>query len=189
MSSQTEDKTVAIVRLRFGTPTGTLLEATDPAGVTFNGDELPYDVAYSGHAKEYAGQVTSGTFAYTNTDGTVYSNSTPSMGTIDYEAGFDTIAKSQANTFTWTGTVLAANERANLYIGSWTWGQDAAFFAYATGATNIVMGINQLNGLALGTSSCYLGRVNEVAIAEGTSEGGVIRTRYRPTNIQVQVVP
>lgn len=187
--NQNSDKTVAIARLRFGTPTGTLLEATDPAGVTFNGDVLPYEVAYSGHAKEYAGQITSGDFAYTNTEGTVFTNSVPSMGIIGYEAGFDTIVKSQANTFTWTGNALAANERANLFVGSWTWGQDAAFFSYTQGSTNIIMGVNQLASLAEGTSTCYLDRVNEVAVTEGTSEGGVIRTRYRPTNVQVQVVP
>lgn len=187
--NQNSDKTVAIARLRFGTPTGTLLEATNPAGVTFNGDNLPYNVAYSGHAKEYAGQITSGDFAYTNTEGIVYTNSVPSMDIIGYEAGFDTITKSQANTFTWTGNALDVNERTNLFVGSWTWGQDAAFFAYTQGATNIIMGTNQLNNLAEGTSTCYLDRVNEIAITEGTSEGGVIRTRYRPTNVQVQVVP
>jgi hypothetical protein len=183
------DKTVAIARLRFGSPTGTLLEATDPAGVTFNGDVMPYSAAYSGHAKEYAGKLVGGTFAYTNTEGTVFSNTTPFMDTVAYPVGFNTIIKSQANTFTWVGNPLAANERINLFIGSWTWGQDAAFFAYSQGASDIIMGINQLNNLALGTSTCYIDRVNEVAITQGTSEGGVIRTRYRPLNVPVQVVP
>ncbi len=187
--NQNSDKTVAIARLRFGTPTGTLLEATSPAEVTFNGDPLPYNVIYSGHAKEYAGKITAGTFAYTNTESTTFTNSVPNMDTIAYEAGFDTIIKSQANTFTWVGNPLATNERANLFLGSWTWGEDASFFAFTPGATNIVMGVNQLSNLALGTSTCYIDRVNEVAVTEGTSEGGVIRTRYRPTNVQVEVIP
>ncbi len=183
------DKTVAIARFRFGTPTGTLLEVTDPAAITFNGDALPYSLAYSGHAKEYAGLVTSGTFEYTNTEGTVFTNSTPTMTTFDYPAGFDTIVKSQANTLAWTGDPLSANERANFFIGTWTWGQDALFFATGDGATDIVMGINQLSNLAEGTSTGYLDRVNEVAISQGTSEGGLIRTRYRPTNVTLQVEP
>ena len=93
--NQNSDKTVAIARFRFGTPTGTLLELTDPAGVTFNGDVLPYSVAYSGHAKEYAGQISSGSFVYTNTEGTVFTNSTPTMTTLGHPAGFTTITKSQ----------------------------------------------------------------------------------------------
>lgn len=183
------DKTVAIARLRFGSPTGTLLEATDPASVTFNGDAMPYSVVYSGHAKEYSGKLTSGTFVYTNVDNQTFTNSVPSMDTIAYPAGFDTIIKSQSSTFTWVGNPLTPTERVNLFIGTWTWGQDALFFATGNGSTNIVMGTNQLNNLAEGQSTCYVDRVNEVAIAQGTSEGGVIRTRFRPANISLQIVP
>lgn len=183
------DKTVAICRLRFGSPTGTLLEASSPAQVTFNGEILPYSSVYSGHAKEFAGLITSGTFAYTNVDGVTFTNSTPTMTTLSHPTNFDTIVKSQANTYTWVGDVLAANERVDLFVGTWTWGQDAIFFAYGNGANNIVMGTNQLANLAEGTSTLYVDRIHEVAISEGTSEGGVIRTRYRPTNITVQVVP
>lgn len=187
--NQNSDKTVAIVRLHFGSPTGTLLEATDPAGVTFNGDVLPYNVFYSGHAKEYAGKIQTGTFAYTNVDGDVFTNTPPAMDTVAFQPDFDTIIKSQANTFTWVGNPLTSTERVNLYIGTWTWGQDAAFFAYGQGATNIVMGTNQMTGLAEGNSTCYLDRVNEVAVSQGTPEGGVIRTRFRPLNKQAQVLP
>lgn len=182
-------KTVAIARLRFGGPTGTLLEATTPAGVTFNGDVLPYSAIYSGHAKEYAGKITTGTFAYTNTENTVYSNTPPSMDTLNHAASFDTIVKSVANTYTWVGNPLTSTERVNLYVGSWTWGQNAIFFANGTGATNIVMGINQMTNLAAGTSTLYVDRVNEVAVSQGTTESGVIRTRFRPMNKQIVVVP
>lgn len=183
------DKTTVIARLRFGSPTGTLLEATDAANITFNGDTLGYNIFYSGHTKEYAGLISTGTFVYTNVDGNQFSNTPPAMDLINFPADFDTIIKSQANTFTWVGNPLNSNERANLYVGTWTWGQDAAFFAYTNGATNIVMGLNNLNNLAVGNSTCYLDRVQEVQVSQGTSEGGVIRTRYRPLNKQVQIVP
>lgn len=182
------DKTVAIARLRFGSATGTLLEAKAPAGVTFNGDVLPYSVLYSGHAKEYSGKINAGTFVYTNTQQLVYTNSTPTMNTIGHPSTLDTIVKSQANNYVWNGNALGANERANLFVGSWTWGQDALFFA-TSGQTDIVMGVQQLANLALGTSTLYVDRVNEVGLVQPTPEGGVIRTRYRPLNTQVEVVP
>lgn len=187
--NQNTDKTVAIIRLRFGSPTGTLLEATSPAECTFNGDVLPYNALYSGHAKEYAGQITTGTFVYTNTEGISYTNTPPTMTTLSQPTTFDTIVKSQANTYTWVGSSLTSSERVNLFVGTWTWGQDALFFAFGNGANNIVMGTNQLAGLAEGSSTVYVDRINEVALSQATPEGGVIRTRYRPTNIQVQVVP
>ncbi len=182
------DKTVAICRLRFGGPTGTLLELTDPANVTFNGDVLPYSIAYTGHAKEYAGKVESGTFLYTNVDGDVFTNATPTMDTIAHPAAFDTLDKSSAYTYTWQGNALGASERVNLFIGSWTWGQDALFSAAGTGSTNIVMGITQMANLAVGSSTVYVDRKNETTISEGTSEGGLIRSVYRPLNIQITVI-
>lgn len=187
--NKNSDKTVAIARLHFGSPTGTLLEANSPASVKFNGDVLPYNALYSGHAKEYAGKLTSGTFVYTDLDNNTFTNSTPFMDSIAFPSGFDTIVKSQANTLTWVGNPLNSTERANLFVGTWTWGQDAAMFAFGNGATDIVMGVNQLSNLAEGSATCYLDRVNEVTISQGTSEGGVIRTRYRPLNAPVQIVP
>lgn len=187
--NKNEDKTTAICRLRFGGPTGTLLEATDPANVTYNGTALPYSVIYSGHAKEFAGKLTGGSFTYTNVDGDVFTNTVPNMDSVAFDPTFDTIVKSQANTFTWIGNSTSSTERVNLYVGTWTWGQDAAFFAFGQGQTNIIMGVSQMNNLAVGNSTMYLDRVNEVAITQGTSEGGVIRTRYRPLNQQAVIVP
>lgn len=187
--NENTDKTVAVVRLRFGSPTGTLLEATGTAQCTFNGDVLPYSTVYSGHAKEYAGLITTGTFTYTNTEGVTFTNSPPTMTTLTHPSDLDTIVKSQANTYTWQGNALAPFERVDLFVGSWLWGQDAIFFATGNGANTIVMGLNQLAGLAVGTSTLYVDRIHEVGITEGNPEGGVIRTRYRPLNIQVEVVP
>ena len=187
--NKNEDKTIAICRLRFGGPTGTLLEATDPANVTYNGTIMPYSVIYSGHAKEFAGKLTGGSFTYTNVDGDVFTNTVPNMDSVAFDPTFDTIVKSQANTFTWIGNSTAANERVNLYVGTWTWGQDAAFFAFGQGQTNIIMGVSQMNNLALGNSTMYLDRVNEVPVTQGKPEGGVIRTRYRPLNQQATIVP
>lgn len=187
--NQNTDKTVAICRLRFGSPTGTLLEATGAASVQYNGDNLPYSYIYSGHAKEYAGKLTGGSFTYTNTAGTSFVNTVPSMDTVATPSSFDTIVKSQANTYTWIGNPLASNERMNLYLGSWTWGQDALFFALTAGQTDIVMGISALSSLALGTSTCHVERVHEIPVSNGTPEGGVIRAVFKTTNKTVTVVP
>lgn len=188
--NQNEDKTHAVARFRFGGPTGTLLELTDSTGasVTFNGEELPYNVWYGGHHKEYAGQLEGGTFVYTNTNGTVYTNTVPSGEALSFDPDFDTITKSVAETLTWGGTALAADQHVGVFVGSWTWGEDAAFWTGDEGATGIVMGITQKEDLALGTSTVYMDRSTAVDIAEGTPEGGRIRYKYRCTNATVTVV-
>lgn len=183
------DKTVAVARFRFGGATGTILELSSGANVTFNGDVLTYNGWYGGHVKEYAGLITNGSFVYTDVDGNVFTNTTLSMDTAGYESGFDTIVKSQANTFTWTGNALASGESIGLFVGSWTWGQDALFFQDQDGATNLIMGVNQMTNLAEGTSTVYMDRTHLSTSIDGTSEGGTMKSTYRPTNVQVVVVP
>ncbi|WP_343633918.1 hypothetical protein [Fluviicola sp.] len=187
--NKNEDKTYVVARFKFGGPTGTNLELTSGASVTFNGDPLTYNAFYFGHYKEYAGKINSGTFIYNDTDGNQFTNTTPVLDTIAFQPGFDTIVKSQANTLTWIGSPLAANQSVGIFIGSWTWGQDALFYQNQLGASNIIMGVASLNSLALGSSTVYMDRTNETAVSQGTSEGGKIRSKYRALNKVVQVVP
>lgn len=187
--NKNDDKTIVIARFKFGGPTGTNLELTSGAAVTFNGDPLTYNAFYVGHYKEYAGKISSGTFVYTDVDNNQYTNATPAMDTIAFQPGFDTIVKSQANTLTWIGSPLSANQSVGVFIGSWTWGQDALYYQNQSGATNIIMGVNSLSALALGSSTVYMDRSNETNVAQGTSEGGKIRSKYRASNKVVQVVP
>jgi hypothetical protein len=186
--NKNDDKTIVVARFRFGGPTGTILELVNGAKVEFNGDELTYNGWYAGHVKEYAGLVSSGSFEYTDVDGSIFVNATPALDTAGFQNGFDTIVKSQANTLTWNGNALAADETVGVFVGSWTWGQDALFFQDQDGATNIIMGVNQMSGLALGTSTVYKERTNAINVSSGTSEGGRIRSKYRATNVTVQVV-
>lgn len=181
------DKTWVVARFRFGGPTGTLLELNEPASVTFNGDELPYNVVFSGHYKEFAGRVTSGEFVYTNVDEVTFSNSLPSSETIQFPDGLETISKANAFSLEWEGSSLRENERVGLFVGSWAWGQDAAFLQINEGATDLVLGRNQLQNLPDGTSILYMDRTTEVEVGEGTSAGGVVRATFRAENINVDI--
>jgi hypothetical protein len=187
-----DDKTKALARFRFGGATGTLLELTDSTGasITFNGQAMPYNTLWSAHYLEFAGNVTSGTFKYTNTNGTSYSNTVPGgADTIAYPIAFDTIKKSIAETFTWGGSALAANQSVSIFVGSWTWAQDALFYTEADGATNLIMGVQSKSGLSTGPAIIYMDRAMRSSTINGTSQGGTISYIYRPKNDTVQVVP
>lgn len=181
------DKTWAIARFRFGGPTGTLLELKNPATVTFDGEELPFNALFSGHYKEYAGQKTGGTFVYNNVDGDTFTNSVPAYEMIDYPTVLDTINKSEAYSLAWQGSALSANQNVALFVGSWTWGDDALFLQTGDGATDIVMGTNQLSNLPVGPSTLYMNRSTDVTVSEGTGEGGIIKGVYRPVNRTIEV--
>jgi len=183
-----EDKTHAVARFRFGNPAGTLLELKDPASVTFNGQQMAYDLAYTGHHLEFAGKVNGGTFVYTNTEGTVYTNTVAPFDSISFPAGINTISKSQAYTLTWVGNPLAANETVGIFIGTWTWGQDALFSQSADGATNLVMGTNAMSNLALGQATMYMDRWTQDDATEKPDAGGIVVGKYRAPNATVHVV-
>ncbi len=183
------DKSWVVARFRFGGATGTLLELDSGANVKFNNEVLPYNAIFFGHFKEFAGRITSGTFVYTNQNNQTFTNTIPLCDTIAFAADFDTIVKSIANTFTWAGSHLSSNQYVGLFVGSWTWGQDALYLQDGDGATNLVMGTGQLSGVPVGPAVCYMDRSTDVIVAEGTPEGGRIRSKYRALNRTVQVVP
>ncbi len=187
-----DDVTHALARFRFGGPFGTILELSDSSGasVTFNDDILAYSAFWGGHHREYAGNVTSGTFRYTNTEGGVYINSVPTGSSIEFPVGFDGIelSKSMAYTLTWDGTPLAPDDQVGIFIGSWAWVDDALFWTDNDAATEIIMGVNRLQNLVNGTAVVYIDRWNAVDVTEGTSEGGRMRYKYRGPNATVTVV-
>lgn len=189
---QNDDKTHAVARFRFGNPTGTLLELVDSTGanVNFNGTSMPYSIFWSGHHLEFAGNITTGTFQYTNTEGTVFTNSIPSgADTIAFPTAFDTIVKSQAETFSWVGNPLSANQDVGIYVGTWAWDNDALFYTNAVGASSLIMGVQAKSGLTPGQATVYMLRRVENTSIDGTSKGGLIRYSYRPVDKTVVVVP
>ena len=184
------DKTVVVARFKFGDITGTNLELDNGASVVFGSDTLYYNVWYTGHAKEYAGQIPVGTFTYKDTDGNTYINTAPSGQSIAFDPAFTTITKSIANTLTWVGSTLAANEAVGVFVGTnWTWGQDALFYQDLDGSSDIIMGVSQMNNLAEGPATVFMDRSINVDVSQGTSKGGKIRYRYRTLNQNVTVNP
>jgi hypothetical protein len=170
------DKSWVVAKFRFGGPTGTILELDSTAVVRFNNDTLAYNALFTGHFKEYAGRITTGTFTYTNVAGQVFQNSIPVCDTIAFPTTLNSLSKS------------SAHQAVGIFIGSWSWGQNALAYQDADGATNLVLGINQMAALALGSSTVYMDRQTEVSVSQGTSEGGKIRSKYRALNIVLQVV-
>lgn len=186
--NKNSDKTWVTARFQFGGPTGTNLQLDGDSYVMFGTDTLPYTWWLGCHWKEYSGRITTGTYTYKNLDGDVFTNTLPAVDTIAFQTGFDTIQKSVANTITWNGSPLAANEYVSIFIGSWTWGQDALAAQDSDGATNLVLGTTQLSSLALGTATVYMDRVKQLSATQAPPEGGVIRAVYRPMNATVQVI-
>jgi len=180
--------TTVIARFRFGGALGTLLELDSTDNVKFNGDDLPYNIFWGGHAKDYVGNIAPGTFVYTNLDGNVFTNTVPVFESIGFPSSFTELSRSVAYDFQWAGTALSQNQEVGAFIGSWAWGDDTWNFTNSVGATNMVFGINSLSNLPLGTSTVYLDRATRKTNIQGTSKGGVIKGTFRAPNRVINVI-
>jgi hypothetical protein len=180
--------TTVVARFRFGGALGTLLELDSTDNVTFNGDVLPYNIFWGGHAKDYIGNIPPGTFVYTNLDGNVFTNTVPAFEAIAFPSDFVEISRSAAYDFQWVGSALSQKQEVGVFIGSWAWGDDTWNFTNSVGATNMVFGINSLSNLPLGTSTVYLDRATKSTSIQGTSKGGVIKGKYRAPNRVINVI-
>ena len=180
------DKTTAIARFKFGGATGTLLELDSTSYVEFNGDRLPYNAILGAHAKEYAGLKTDGTFSYRNLDEETFDNAVPTMARVAFPA-ITTLPRSAAFTLSWVGGALTAGQEVGVFINGINQADAQLFYQNALGATNIVLGTNQLGKLGIGEANCVMDLSTKKDVAKGTTVGGVIVSKYRAQNLKVQV--
>lgn len=180
------DKTTAIARFKFGGVTGTLLELDSTSYVEFEGDRLPYNAILGAHAKEYAGLKTTGKFSYHNLDEETFDNTVPTMAAIAFPA-IQSIPRSAAFTLAWDGAPLSAGQEVGVFINGINQADAQLFYQNALGATNIVLGTNQLGKLGLGEANCVMDLSTKQDVAKGTTVGGTILSKYRAKNLKVQV--
>lgn len=173
------DITTAKATFRFGGKTGTLLELNSPAISRFNGDDLQYNSFLGTHKKEYAGFTSSGTFSYTDLDNNSFTNAIPTIDTIGFPIGIDTISTSGAFTFVWDGLPVSQGETISLTINGTTGGNLEVFSTVINGNTQLILDMNKLQNLGIGDATCTLQRIyNKSNVDQGTSEGGRVATWY-----------
>lgn len=180
------DKTYASAIFRFGNATGTQLQLTEPSNVKFNNDVIPFDPVFSYYRKEYSGNITSGTFVFTNTEAATFTNAVTNPRTIAFPV-IDTIHNSNSYTLTWIGDSVVANERVDLWLDGPQQNNAEFFTQYTLNTHNLVLAANQLQNLGLGSTTCSLERIWETTAPGVTSAGGKIRAKYKADNITIQV--
>ena len=176
--NKAQDKTTARATFRFGGPTGTLLDLTDPAKVTFDDDALLFNSTLGFHSKTYAGYKDTGTFLYTDLDNKSFTNGIRKLIPIDF-ATIDTIDAGGAYTFTWTGDPVQTFETVSVTIDGTMQNNFEIFSTSLPTASQLVLAANRLQKLGTGPAKIVLKRsYNRLTVAEGTSKGGRVNTDY-----------
>lgn len=178
------DITYARAQFRFSNATGTILELTDQASITFDGDALPWKSGLAYYEKEYAGLKASGSFSYTDVDGNTFVNSASVPGSIFFPASFDTVNINNAYDLIWDGAAIQTDEHVAVTIeGTNTTGSLQSWLNLIPGATNIILDANKLGNLGTGHAQCWMDRVVETDPAQATSRGGVVVGRYKAPSV------
>ena len=172
------DKTYARASFKFSNIAGTLLELEAPSEVTFNGDVLTFNSTLAYYEKEYAGLISSGTFIWTDFNGTSYTNAI-SMDTITFPAVIDSINKDSSFELSWIGDSLSANENVILTM------TDASlsvqiFYQNDVNSQSIILAANQLQYLLDGSATMNFDRRYLPGLTSQNTAGGLITGRYRP---------
>lgn len=169
------DKTIAFALFRFGNSLGTQLELSDPASVTFEGENLLFNPILARHEIKLDGLVSQGSFVYTDTDANVFTNATPSIESADFPATPANLplSKSADYDIVWDGISLGANQGVSVLVGP------KLFIEEDLNATSITIFATRLQDLDKPSYFTNLERWEELEPLETTSAAGVIRAKYR----------
>ncbi|MEO1053115.1 MAG: hypothetical protein AAFX87_20945 [Bacteroidota bacterium] len=181
------DVTFARTTFFFGNVTGTKLELSDGASITFDGQALAFNNTLAFYEREIAGFVDSGSFSYTDLDGNTFNNPA-SINTVDFPDGQNTVVnKSQSYTIEWDGTALSNGESVTVSIVPNAVAESELFIQASTGATSIILTQNRLEDIQSVVGELVMDRFTSSEPAEATSAGGEVLGHYRASNLSVTI--
>ncbi|MEM9192567.1 MAG: hypothetical protein AAGF12_25555 [Myxococcota bacterium] len=181
------DITYARAQFRLGSSTGTTLVLQDPARVEFEGTPMGFNEVVDWHEAQLAGEVASGEFRYTDTDGSTFVNRVALSSTA--EAASDlatTIPTTAAFELAWEGPPLGENETMVAFVARvdnrFNFGR---FEQRSRGATSLVIGANGLRSVGPGAAVLSFRRHRDLSIGETPMAGGHGLTTYQSREVAV----
>lgn len=183
------DQTYARTTFRYGGMNGAFIQLVPGASITFNGSPLNWVNSTSSYQKQYDGLIESGTFAYTDGDGNVYSNTISVPSSIGFPADMDSLSVSEDYELNWTGSDLQANERVELTLSAKnTNGEVQEFVAEGDGEFGLFLTAEKLDNLGTGTTNMQMEKIYVPSDFTIPPAGGLLESRYQAVpNLNVAV--
>lgn len=175
------DMTTVKAEFRFGSIVGTKLEWSQPASIRFNGELIPFNSTLAIYEEEIAGFVSSGTFTYTDIEGSIYTNQTGMIKTVSFPNGDININGGTDYVMPFTGNLIGSNDVVSLTIS------DKVFATSMVGSSSITIGGVQTSDITTGPYIGYLSRIITTTPDNATPEGGLILLTYKAHNKAIQV--
>lgn len=174
---QETNQTTAFAAFNFDNTFGTRIQLTSGSKIEFN--NTPLDYSGFQYRKEFSGYVSSGTFAYTDTEGKVFKNSIYITTTIQ-PGSISNIKRNTDFSYSFVGSSLQSKESIDIVIKD---KNNKSIFISANSAPSNYISFpkSKLDSLALGTISLTLKRNYTPDIIEKTEAGGFIMSTYEPS--------
>jgi len=182
-----DDKTYARAEFRFGGIGGTLLELTDPATITFEGDVLDWRALFAYYERDYAGVQDSGVFLYEDLDGNTFENSVKLGSAIAFSDSLTSISQASAFELSWDGAPIELGESVIVTLNGINEADAKIFTTSTPGATSIILEQDKLAEIGLGTGTIFIERRFDQLIQSGTSEGGLVWSRYKGKKKSIEI--
>jgi hypothetical protein len=183
-----EDKTYARASYRFSNGVGTLLFLSGGANVQFNGMPMDWKNLLAYYELEFPGNLSGGVFEYTDADGNLFTNPISQVDSIAFPTNFTSLTQNSGNyLLTWVGPVLANNHDVLVTIDG-TFQNDVKLFTASNPGTNsVILEANKINALGPGTANAWMHRNFTTTLAEATSAGGFMSSRFEAPKTQISV--
>lgn len=179
--------TTAKAQFRFSNLVGTLLKLSNPATVTADGQPMDLLDALVLYNTTYTGVKDSVTLVYSDLDSNVFTNKLKMIAPVDLPTGIGAISKSTAYDVIFQGAPVGAGESVTVYIKEGNGVDWKAFIQASQGATKVILGTNQLQGLNTGSASIKIERVKLGEPADNPGKGGLTTIKYGSAVQQITI--
>ncbi|QLE00288.1 hypothetical protein HX109_01415 [Galbibacter sp. BG1] len=185
---QDEDKTVAKATFTFGNASGTRLELSEGASVTFNDKKIPFNSLLGNYELEMSGLVESGTFTYTDIEGNTFTNEFAIKPIAFVENVPTTIERSKSYDIDWIGDPVGSGESSVVVtVVPNNLGQTKIFIEADENAETVVLNPTVLSEIDPQPGRLYIERKDVSTEMESTSAGGVFYGNYRATSVPITI--
>jgi len=171
-----QDITIAVVRFRFGSKTGTLLELAEPSEITVNEKYMTFNATLAQYSANFSGFVSDADFLWKDADGKEFRNSLH-LNTVAFPE-LDTIARASSFELFWEGDPLETDEYVNVRITDISGENSKIFTANSLESTSVIFPKNELGELLPGEAQIEMYRGILADANEATEVGGLISAQY-----------
>jgi len=183
------DITYARAQFRFGNALGTILKLSSNSSVKFNTNSLNYVEGLGYYEKQLGGQVSTGTFMFTDSLGKSYTNALDTITPIQLPASLTQFKRNNSSTVSWVGTAQKAKETVITTLHKTNTTNFYLSYGSGVGATEVLVPQNHINNFPSGTAAeTFIERFVIDSLAQRPDVGGFSKIGFKGLKKAISII-